>query len=199
VEILRGGRSKALLRNSYDGLPDYGAFAHLPSADVLERVDALLAAGRLRSSGGPYPVLSPSRAGAPPAEAANPAVAPPPAARASDGQEEPLADAAALPADERAAPLAAARDLAELEDAIVELVTTAPTPIGRTRTVEILRGSRASALRRSGHDRLDAYGAFAHLSSGDVLAEVDELVSSGRLRLTGGAYPTLRVTAAAPA
>src|SRR6266545_4876927 len=39
VEILRGGRSKVLLRNSWDGLPGYGAFDHLTSREVLARVD----------------------------------------------------------------------------------------------------------------------------------------------------------------
>jgi ATP-dependent DNA helicase RecQ len=57
VEILRGGRAKALLRHSYDGLPAYGTFAHLPAKAVLARVDELLDSGRLASSGGPYPVL----------------------------------------------------------------------------------------------------------------------------------------------
>jgi ATP-dependent DNA helicase RecQ len=57
VEILRGGRSQALRRHAYDGLPLYGAFGHLGAGDVLERVDALLAAGRLRSTGGAYPKL----------------------------------------------------------------------------------------------------------------------------------------------
>jgi ATP-dependent DNA helicase RecQ len=57
VEILRGGRSKVLLRNSWDGLPGYGAFDHLSAKQVLARVDELLAAGRLRSTGGAYPML----------------------------------------------------------------------------------------------------------------------------------------------
>jgi ATP-dependent DNA helicase RecQ len=57
VEILRGGRSKGVLKHSYDGLPGYGTFDHLSSGDVLERVDALIAAGRLASSGGMYPKL----------------------------------------------------------------------------------------------------------------------------------------------
>jgi ATP-dependent DNA helicase RecQ len=60
VDILRGSRSKAVLRNAYDGLPDYGGYAHLTSKAVLARVDELLAAGRLESSGGPYPVLTPA-------------------------------------------------------------------------------------------------------------------------------------------
>jgi ATP-dependent DNA helicase RecQ len=57
VEILRGGRSKALLRNSWDGLPGYGAFDHLTSSQVLSRVDEMLDEGRLSSTGGAYPML----------------------------------------------------------------------------------------------------------------------------------------------
>jgi ATP-dependent DNA helicase RecQ len=57
VEILRGGRSAALRRHGYDGLPGYGAFGDLPAADVLARVDALLAMGRLAATNGPYPKL----------------------------------------------------------------------------------------------------------------------------------------------
>ena len=57
VEILRGGRSQAVRRHAYDGLPLYGAFGDLSAGDVLARVDALLAAGRLLSTGGPYPKL----------------------------------------------------------------------------------------------------------------------------------------------
>jgi ATP-dependent DNA helicase RecQ len=57
VEILRGGRSKVVVKYSYDGLPHYGAWSHLPAPAVLERVDALLAAGTLRSTGGRFPKL----------------------------------------------------------------------------------------------------------------------------------------------
>jgi ATP-dependent DNA helicase RecQ len=57
VEILRGGRSRVIAQNSYDGLPAYGAFAHLRGGDVLDRVDRLLEAGRLRSTGGRFPKL----------------------------------------------------------------------------------------------------------------------------------------------
>jgi ATP-dependent DNA helicase RecQ len=57
VEILRGGGSKVIRQNSYDGLPGYGTFAHLSSNEVLGRVDELLQAGRLRSTGGRFPKL----------------------------------------------------------------------------------------------------------------------------------------------
>ena len=57
VEVLRGGRSKVVAKYSYDGLPHYGAFSHLRAEAVLERVDALLTAGTLRSTGGRFPKL----------------------------------------------------------------------------------------------------------------------------------------------
>ncbi len=58
VEILRGGRSKVVVQNAYDGLNGYGAFAHLRSEDVLGRVDELLQDGTLRSTGGRFPKLA---------------------------------------------------------------------------------------------------------------------------------------------
>jgi ATP-dependent DNA helicase RecQ len=57
VEILRGGRSKVIVQYAYDRLAGYGAFAHLRSSEVLGRVDELLAAGTLRSTGGKFPKL----------------------------------------------------------------------------------------------------------------------------------------------
>jgi hypothetical protein len=46
-----------IAEHAYHGLDAYGAFAHLRSTDVLERVDQLLEAGRLRSTGGRFPKL----------------------------------------------------------------------------------------------------------------------------------------------
>jgi ATP-dependent DNA helicase RecQ len=57
VEILRGGASQVVRKYSYDGLPEYGAFRDLRGDDVLARVDALVAAGKLRSTGGRFPKL----------------------------------------------------------------------------------------------------------------------------------------------
>ncbi|MFN2617624.1 MAG: ATP-dependent DNA helicase RecQ, partial [Thermoleophilaceae bacterium] len=57
AEILHGARSKKLLRNSYDGLPAYGGWSHMRRAEILTRVDELIADGRLETTGGPYPVL----------------------------------------------------------------------------------------------------------------------------------------------
>jgi ATP-dependent DNA helicase RecQ len=57
AEILHGGRSKKLLRNSYDGLPAYGSSSNMRRADILARVDELIDSGKLETTGGPYPVL----------------------------------------------------------------------------------------------------------------------------------------------
>jgi ATP-dependent DNA helicase RecQ len=46
--------------NSYDGLPAYGTFSHLTKDEVLGRVDGLLDAGTLRSTGGRFPKLAPA-------------------------------------------------------------------------------------------------------------------------------------------
>src|SRR5437764_5368362 len=118
VEILRGGRSRVVLDNGYDELALHGAFAHLRSDDGLERVDELLAAGRLRSTGGTFPKLVV------------------------------VGDAPAAP-DIAAAPAIEARDPGELDDAIFEVVAGASPAVGRTGTVEILRGSRSKRMQRN--------------------------------------------------
>jgi ATP-dependent DNA helicase RecQ len=64
VEILRGGLSAAIRKHSYDGLPGFGAFGHVRAADVLGRVDALIADGTLRTTGGAFPQLVVSARGA---------------------------------------------------------------------------------------------------------------------------------------
>src|SRR4051812_16821782 len=62
AEVLRGGQAKALIRNGWDGLPEYATYVHLSSATVLERIDAMLDDGQLASTGGPRPVLRPGAA-----------------------------------------------------------------------------------------------------------------------------------------
>jgi ATP-dependent DNA helicase RecQ len=60
AEILHGARTKKIERNSYDGLPAYATSSHMRRADILERIDELIEARRLATTGGPYPVLKPS-------------------------------------------------------------------------------------------------------------------------------------------
>jgi ATP-dependent DNA helicase RecQ len=57
VEILHGARSKKIKENSYDGLGAYAIASHMRRADILARVDELIEAGRLASTGGKFPKL----------------------------------------------------------------------------------------------------------------------------------------------
>jgi RecQ family ATP-dependent DNA helicase len=57
VEILRGGRSKVVLKYGYDELPGYGDFSGWRAEEVLAEVDAMLDAGALESTGGKFPKL----------------------------------------------------------------------------------------------------------------------------------------------
>ena len=57
VEILRGGRSKVVLKYGYDELPGYGDFGDWRADELLAEVDAMLADGTLESTGGRFPKL----------------------------------------------------------------------------------------------------------------------------------------------
>jgi ATP-dependent DNA helicase RecQ len=59
AEILHGARTKKIERNSYDGLPAYGASSRMRRADILARIDELIEAKRIGTTSGPYPVLVP--------------------------------------------------------------------------------------------------------------------------------------------
>jgi ATP-dependent DNA helicase RecQ len=79
----------------------------------------------------------------------------------------------------------------KLDDAILDVVTSAQPPVGRTRAVEILRGGRSKVVVQNAYDGLAGYGSFAHLRSDEVLGRVDELLRAGALRSTGGRFPKL--------
>jgi len=64
AEVLRGGQAKAIIRNSWDGLPEYGTYAHLTAKAVVDRIDALVDDGQLEKTEGPRPVLRATAAGA---------------------------------------------------------------------------------------------------------------------------------------
>jgi superfamily II DNA helicase RecQ len=58
AEILHGAKTKKIERNSYDGLPAYGTSSHMRRADILARIDKLIEARRIETTGGHYPVLT---------------------------------------------------------------------------------------------------------------------------------------------
>ena len=94
----------------------------------------------------------------------------------------------AVAAAEPAIPEAIAGDL---DGAIIAVVRRADPAVGRTRTVEILRGGRSKVVARNGYDSLPGYGQFQQLHADEVLARVDTLIADGRLRSTGGRFPKL--------
>jgi len=79
----------------------------------------------------------------------------------------------------------------DLDAAILEVVLSASPSVGRTRTVEILRGGRSKVIVQNSYDGLPPYGTFSHLTGDEVLVRVDELLTEGRLRSTGGRFPKL--------
>jgi len=80
---------------------------------------------------------------------------------------------------------------ASVAAAIVAVVAGASPAVGRTRTVEILRGGRSKVVGKYGYDELPGYGMLAEWRPDDLLREVDALIESGRLRSTGGRFPKL--------
>jgi ATP-dependent DNA helicase RecQ len=86
-----------------------------------------------------------------------------------------------------------AGNLDALDEAILDVVASAQPEVGRTRTVEILRGGRSKVIERHSYDGLPHYGTWSHLTSAAVLGRVDALLAAGTLRSTGGRFPKLEV------
>jgi ATP-dependent DNA helicase RecQ len=142
--------------------------------------DACRRAGILRHFGD---AQAPSPAGAC-CDVCDPVLTPtPPSRRARPGREHGPHQLAQRPA--------VAGETAALDEAIVEVVALARPALGRTRTVEVLRGGRSKVLLKHGWDGLPHYGTFGHLSGPSVLERVDALLDAGALKCSGGHYPVL--------
>lgn len=85
-------------------------------------------------------------------------------------------------------------DGGDVDAAILTVVGSASPAVGRTRTVEILRGGRSKVVLKNGYDALPGYGKFRDWRADEVLARVDALIDAGRMRSTGGKFPKLRRT-----
>jgi ATP-dependent DNA helicase RecQ len=85
----------------------------------------------------------------------------------------------------------------EVRDAIVAVVEAASPAVGRTRTVEILRGGRSKVVLKHGYDELPGYGEWNDWRADELLDEVDALIAAGMLRSTGGRFPKLVASEAA--
>jgi len=78
-----------------------------------------------------------------------------------------------------------------VERAILRVVREARPAVGRTRTVEILRGGRSKVVLKNAYDELPGYGEYDDWRADDLLREVDALIEGGALRSTGGRFPKL--------
>jgi ATP-dependent DNA helicase RecQ len=118
--------------------------------------------------------------------------------RCCDVCDGPLAIASAPePPPRRASSGAAGADRGTVEQAILQVVREAEPAIGRTRTVEVLRGGRSKVVLKNGYDELPGYGDFADWRADELLREVDALIDGGMLCSTGGRFPKLALTARA--
>jgi len=79
---------------------------------------------------------------------------------------------------------------ADLDAAILALLTATTPAVGRAQVVEILRGDRSRAIVERGHDGLAQYATFTHVPARDVLARIDALAAEGRTPAGDAARPT---------
>jgi superfamily II DNA helicase RecQ len=82
--------------------------------------------------------------------------------------------------------------IANLDEAIVSVASSARPPVGRTTCAEIIHGARTKKIERNAYDGLPAYGTSAHMRRADILGRIDELIEAKRLATSDGRYPVLR-------
>ena len=58
-----------------------------------------------------------------------------------------------------------------------------------------LRGSRSAKIAQAGLDQLSTYGLLNDMTQDELVLYIDALVAAGCLHVTGGAYPTISLTA----
>jgi ATP-dependent DNA helicase RecQ len=74
---------------------------------------------------------------------------------------------------------------------ILSAVGRLTQPVGRRNLAQALRGGKAKSLSRGGLLTMPEYGTLSENSEDELLAGIDELLSSGKLERTGNKYPTL--------
>jgi ATP-dependent DNA helicase RecQ len=66
---------------------------------------------------------------------------------------------------------------------------------GKGLLASTLRGSRARNVLQAGLDQLSTYGILDDMTQDELMDYIDVLVASGCLKVTGGSYPTVSLTA----
>jgi ATP-dependent DNA helicase RecQ len=109
------------------------------------------------------------------------------------------AEAEALAAVGSTVHVTQARELAEDERLTVRKILACAARMdgrfGKGILAAALRGSRQAKILQAGLDRLSTYGLLAHMTQDEIMSYVDALVAAGCLHVTGGAYPTVALTA----
>jgi superfamily II DNA helicase RecQ len=113
--------------------------------------------------------------------------------------EEEIAAAFASPAGRNDVSVTEARELNDEERLCVRKILACAARMegrfGKGIIAATLRGSRSAKITQSGLDKLTTYGILADMTQDEIMLYVDALVAAGHLRVTGGAYPTVHLTA----
>ncbi len=92
-----------------------------------------------------------------------------------------------------------ARELSEDERLTVRKILACAARMegrfGKGLLAATLRGSRSAKITQVGLERLSTYGLLSGMTQDEILLYIDALVSAAALRVTGGAYPTIALTA----
>jgi ATP-dependent DNA helicase RecQ len=92
-----------------------------------------------------------------------------------------------------------ARSLTDEEKLLVRKVLACAARMGgrfgKGMLASTLRGARAKNVLQAGLDQLSTYGILSDMTQDEILLYVDALVRAGCLKVTGGAYPTVAITA----
>ncbi|HJU55575.1 MAG TPA: helix-turn-helix domain-containing protein, partial [Pyrinomonadaceae bacterium] len=108
--------------------------------------------------------------------------------------------AAAAPTEARGGvSVTQARALTEEEGLLVRKILACAARMqgrfGKGMLASTLRGSRARTVLQAGLDQLSTYGILDDMTQDELMDYIDALVSAGCLHVTGGAYPTVSLTA----
>jgi ATP-dependent DNA helicase RecQ len=106
---------------------------------------------------------------------------------------------AATASEPRGVSVTQARALTEEEGLLVRKILACAARMqgrfGKGMLASTLRGSRARTVLQAGLDQLSTYGILDDMTQDELMDYIDALVSAGCLHVTGGAYPTVSLTA----
>jgi ATP-dependent DNA helicase RecQ len=107
----------------------------------------------------------------------------------------------ALAAGEKAQPISVTqtRALTDEESLLVRKILACAARMqgrfGKGLLAGTLRGSRARNIQQAGLDQLSTYGILNDMTQDELMIYIDALVAAGCLKVTGGSYPTVYITA----